>query len=171
MGHSQGLDLIGEEVVFVCVWMCVYVCACLRPWEGWLCKPKLAPAMPQSLSEMKDDGSTEPRSKGRIFATNSYENKYTPNRRTKAVIYDTATIIGIFFCYKIGPLWLHCKQREMRKQRVRCLSLGRTASNHYWRRWPTVNWLESSRQNSWHGAGCVCSRLCVFSLPHTGRTQ
>lgn len=101
----------GCVCVYECV--CVHVSACLRPWEGWLCKPKLAPAMPQSLSEMKDDGSTEPSSKGRIFTTNSYKNKYTPNRHTKAVIYDTATIIGIFFRYKTGPLSLLCTQRQI----------------------------------------------------------
>lgn len=159
MGHSQGLSLIGG-CVCVCVYECVCVCACLRPWEGWLCKPKLALPMPQSLSEMKDDGKTEPRSKG----------GYSPVilRRTNAhptvaqrLWYMIQPHLLAFFCYKICTLTAPSAQRATRKQSARCLSWGRAASNCYWRRWPTVNRLQSLRLNSWLVqvvyAECVCS--------------
>lgn len=177
--HLQGLHLIGGEgcvCVYECVCAsgfvyartCVCVSACLRPWEGWLCKPKLALAMPQSLSEMKDDGSTEPRkSKGGyspliLMRTNTHA---MPLKLKGCDIWYSSSDWHFSVARKLH-LYLSIALREREryeetKGEVGDLSWGTAISSHYWRRWPTVNRLESLRLNSWqlqvvYGAVCVC---------------
>lgn len=148
VGHLQGFPFDWRGG-FVCVNMCVCVCdcACLRPWEGWLCKPKLAPAMPQSLSEMKDDGSAEPSSRTGYSPWFLWER--ARRSHTKATRCDTATLTGAAPVTKSEHLSPHCTEIEMRKQREACLSWGRVASSLCRHRWPAVNWLKSLGFNSW----------------------
>lgn len=119
VGLLQGLHLIGQAVFCVCVCACIYdyVCACLRPWEGWLCKSQLAPAMPHSLSEMKDNGSLQP---GNV--------RYTPVILMRTNTQPAVTqklwymiqphLLAFFSCYKSGIISLERERAEKRKNKA-----------------------------------------------------
>lgn len=141
----EGLDLIGGQVVFVCTNVRVCVCACLRPWEGWLCKPELARAnatKPVRNERWWQHGGREAEEDTRRFIFFMRTNTHLTGEKQKAAIYNTAALISTFFCYRIWALNRSTEQSESereRKQRARGLSRGRVSSNCYWRRWPAVN--------------------------------
>lgn len=125
VGHSQGLCLIGGEGGCVCVYECV--CACLRPWEGWLQQAQTCPG--DATKPVRNERWWQHRAKKqrRIFTSNSYENKYSPNGHTNAVIYDTAMLIGIFFsCYKICDFYRSSAQRGGRETKSKVLILRKS---------------------------------------------
>lgn len=94
--------------------------ACVRYWEGWLCKPGLASVKPQSLPEMKDDVSARPSRRGGHSAVIVLKTNHTLCCWTKTEMYDITLFIGIFSGYRICAILPHNTHRE-RKTRSEAL--------------------------------------------------
>ncbi len=160
----------------VCV--CVCVCACLRPWEGWLGKPKLAPPMPQSLSEMKDDGKAEPSREGGHSTVSPMRTNKHPTV-TQRLWYMIQPHLLAFFCHKICTL-ISPLQRERHEEtksevlilRKSCIQLLLTQVTHSKQigEFKIKQLTSASCVCSVCACVCVCMCVCVLSTSHKQNT-
>lgn len=145
VGYCKGFHLIEEAVFCVCV--CVWVCAYLRPWEGWLYKPQLAPVMPWSLPVMKD-GSTRPE---------SGHSEVIPLRtNTHPAIVPSLGYMIHPFSLEVFIVFYHRQHRERHYKATREALFWRKTSIH-------PLWILVTPSKKIITGECVCSKVCVFS--------